>query len=268
MSAVSTIFRVNIQGRGSHSGLCASNRMGAFPSRIPSRLNLAACRITDIVCPCRPSHPTSPGSRSIIVETAATSGSSGAHRGGRGRPSPKAVSGCKFPNRRIHKSVALSETCTRHEPPSYSIPTHRLKGGSYEDGLSYLRSRFCRARLRCRMRGDTPPRDLALAWAKYDAEVTWQLLPLRTSHGRTQRMPRLPVRWTLQASARASRTTTVIPRSFILCSDQNSEKKPTLLTSCHGPPGENPVRDACTIPGRHAAHSSGPNPRAASPRGR
>lgn len=123
---------VQFQGRGSHSGLCASNRIGAFPSRIPSRLNLAACRITDIVCPCRPSHPTSPGSRSIVVETAATSGSSGAHRGGRGRPSPNAVSGCKFPNRRIHKSVALSETCTRHEPPSYSIPTHRLKGGSYE----------------------------------------------------------------------------------------------------------------------------------------
>lgn len=56
------------------------------------------------------------------------------------------------------------------------------------------------------MRGGILQRDLALAWATCDAEATLQLLPLQTSRGRTQRMPRLPARWTLQASARASRT--------------------------------------------------------------
>jgi hypothetical protein len=45
-------------------------------------------------------------------------------------------------------------------------------------------------------------------------------------------------------------------------------EKLTLLTSRHGPPGANPVRHACTIPGRSAALSSGPNPRSARPCGR
>ena len=123
------------QGRGSHSGLCASSLIGAFPSRIPSRVNLAACRITDIARGCSPPKSKSPGSRSTVIETAATSGSGGTQRSGSDGPSPNAASGCRLPNRRIQRSVALSETCTRHEPPSYSPITHTV-GQSVSQQLS------------------------------------------------------------------------------------------------------------------------------------
>ena len=91
------------QGSGSHSGLRASSPIGAFPSRILSRVNLAASRITDIVC--RPS--CSPESLDRL-ETAATSGSGGTRAARRERPLPNAMSGCRFPNRRIRRSVVPS----------------------------------------------------------------------------------------------------------------------------------------------------------------
>jgi hypothetical protein len=108
--------------RGNHSGLCASSRIGALPSRIPRPVNVTACLMTDILSPSTPRPPKSPGSRSIVVETAATSGSSGTTRGGSGGPSSNAVTGCKFPKRRIQRSVALNETRTCHEPPSCAHP--------------------------------------------------------------------------------------------------------------------------------------------------
>jgi hypothetical protein len=115
-----TYSHPRIHDRGNHSGLCASSRIGALPSRIPRPVNVTACLMTDILSP-SPSHPPppkSPGSRSIVVETAATSGSSGTTRGGNGGPSSNAVTGCKVPKRRIQRSVALSETRTCQDPPS------------------------------------------------------------------------------------------------------------------------------------------------------
>jgi hypothetical protein len=99
-------------------------------------------------------------------------------RGGRGRPSPNAASGCRFPNRRIERSVALSETCTRHAPPSYSFPSVITLG--FDSRVGNLLSRSCRARRRCRKQGGTPRRDPALAWATRGTGATWPLLPLRS----------------------------------------------------------------------------------------
>ena len=99
-------------------------------------------------------------------------------RGGRGRPSQNAASGCRFPNRRIQRSVALSETCTRHAPPSYSFPSVITLG--FDSRVGNLLSRSCRARRRCRKQGGTPRRDPALAWATRGTGATWPLLPLRS----------------------------------------------------------------------------------------
>ena len=124
---------------------------------------------------------TSPRSCSIIIEKLATSRSSGMQRGRRGQPSPNAVSGCKFLNRRIHRSVAPSETCTCHEPPSYSITTHQI-GIERVIYVGYSPSQFCRAWLQCRMRGGTPPYDLVLAWATCNTGATWHCSPFHIMH--------------------------------------------------------------------------------------
>lgn len=210
------------QGRGSHSGLCASSLIGAFPSRIPSRVNLAACRITDIARGCSPPKSKSPGSRSTVIETAATSGSGGTQRGGSGGPSPNAASGCRLPNRRIQRSVALSETCTRHEPPSYSPITHTHSQPVSQSAvklrmerMEHSRSRSCRARRRCQTRGGTPRRDPKPAWAARGTAAAWPLLPPRTSRGRSRRTPQPPARCTRRASARASRTTAPTPHPHL-----------------------------------------------------
>ena len=79
-------------------------------------------------------------------------------------------------------------------------------------------------------------------------------------------------------SAYASASCTLNPPS--VCTSESNCKKweaqffsrmhapRTLLTSFHGPPGENAAIDACTIPGRIDAHASGLNPRAVRPPGR
>ena len=204
--------------------------MGALPSRISSPVNVAACRTTDIlVCPSPASRAKSPGSRSIVVDTAATSGSSGIVRGGRGGPSPNAVRGCTNPKRRIQRSVALNETRTCHDPPSCS-PIRQSWG--VDDGgvgvvtvceMKYAQSRSCRVRRRFRTRGGIPRRGPALASASCDTATTWQPLPHLPSRGYTPRTPRPLARSTRPESARANQTTknnAHHSRSFVLCENR------------------------------------------------
>ena len=186
------------------------------------------------------------------METATTSGS---QRGGRGRLSPNAASGCRFPNRRIQRSVALSETCTRHAPPSYSFPSVITLG--FDSRVGNLRSRSCRARRRCRKQGGTRRRDPALAWATRGtggnlaassspnvSRTCLNLLHVEPAKRLYERVELLDLRSSFSRKRNKK---------------EDEREKPTLLTSSHGPPGNRVCHSHGVLSWRSAAHSSGPN---------